>query len=148
MKEIRTEIEIGASPSKVWKVFTDFESLGEWSPFIRSIEGEISKGSRLDVFLQPPGSKGTRIRPEVIRSEEGKEFRWYGKLWGIDFIFSGEHYFLMEPTPDGTTRFVQGEKFRGMMVPLLWRRMLGRDTRKGFFLYNDALKKRVEETVT
>ena len=33
-KEIRGEIEIMASPQKVWKALTDFEAFTDWNPFI------------------------------------------------------------------------------------------------------------------
>jgi hypothetical protein len=40
-------------------------------------------------------------------------------------------------------RLVQRERFRGILVPLVWR-TLDRDTRRGFEAMNQALKQRVE----
>ncbi len=40
MKEIYTEIEIQASPERVWQALTDLERFSQWNPFIRSAKGE------------------------------------------------------------------------------------------------------------
>lgn len=52
MKQIRTEIEINASAGHVWQILMDFRSFPEWNPFIRRIEGEANRGTRLNVYLQ------------------------------------------------------------------------------------------------
>ena len=50
-KQLRTEIAIDAPPERVWAVLTDFERYGEWNPFVPSLQGELSGGSRLRVRL-------------------------------------------------------------------------------------------------
>jgi Polyketide cyclase / dehydrase and lipid transport len=42
-KEIVTEIEINAAPSRVWQVLTDFEKYPIWNPFIKKITGIPAK---------------------------------------------------------------------------------------------------------
>ena len=50
----------------------------------------------------------------------------------------------IEPLDQGRrTRFIQGERFTGLLVPLL-RKNLDRGTREGFEAMNQALKARVE----
>ena len=39
MKELKTTIEINASPAKVWEVLLDFEKYPDWNPFIKNIRG-------------------------------------------------------------------------------------------------------------
>jgi hypothetical protein len=61
-------------------------------------------------------------------------------------IFDGEHFFKIEPLDEGRrTRFIQGDQFTGLLVPLL-RKNLDRGTREGFEAMNQALKARVEES--
>ena len=48
MKEIRTEIEIAASRSRVWQVLADFSRYSEWNPFIREAKGEAKEGAKLE----------------------------------------------------------------------------------------------------
>lgn len=117
-KELRTEIDIGAPVERVWQALMDFPAVPEWNPFIRRIRGELHIGSRLEVFLQPSGTRGMRFRPTVKKVEPNRELRWLGHL-GIPGLFDGEHIFELEPAGPDRTHFVQRELFRGLLVPSL-----------------------------
>lgn len=122
----------------------DFPGYGAWNPFIRSIEGMPSEGAVIKVRIQPPGGKGMTFSPVVLRQQSNREFRWKGKL-GLPGIFEGEHYFRLTPDDaSGSTELIHGERFTGLLVPLL-RGSLDRDTRSGFEAMNRALKQRVEQ---
>jgi hypothetical protein len=140
MKEIHAEIEINAPAEKVWQVLTDFATYPEWNPFVHSVKGEVVVGARLHVYIQPSGGKGMSFRPTVLVADPNREFRWLGHLW-LPGLFDGEHSFLIEPLGDGRVRFVQRERFGGLLLPLL-SKMLDRDTRRGFEEMNRALKLR------
>ncbi len=142
MKELRTEIEINASPERVWQLLTDFASFPEWNPFIRQAIGEPRKGAQLQVYLQPSGAKGMTFRPKVLKAEPNRELRWLGHFL-IPGLFDGEHIFTIEPLEAGSVRFVQREVFTGLLVPL-FARSLDKDTRRGFEEMNQALKLRAE----
>jgi hypothetical protein len=144
MKEIHTEIEINAPAEKVWQVLTDFAAFPEWNPFVRHGEGEIKVGARLHIFIQPSGGKGMAFRPIILVADPNREFRWLGHLW-FPGLFDGEHSFVIEPLGDGRVRFVQQERFGGLLVPLL-SKMLDGDTRRGFEEMNRALKVRAESS--
>ena len=45
--------------------------------------------------------------------------------------------------PNGQTLFIQGELFSGILVPLL-KKMIDGETKRGFVLFNEALKDRIE----
>lgn len=60
MKELRTEIEINASPNQVWEVLSDFGSYPTWNPFITEVCGVPKEGERLVIRAAlnggiPPG---------------------------------------------------------------------------------------------
>jgi len=143
MKEIRTEIEIEAPAERVWQVLTDFASFPRWNPFIPQATGEPKVGARLEVRIQPPGSRSMIFRPTVVRAEPNGELRWLGRVW-IPGLFDGEHSFLLEPLGPARTRFVQRESFTGLLVPLLFQWM-GNSIRQGFEAMNRGLKARAEE---
>ena len=143
MRELRTEIEIGAPPEAVWTVLADFPRHSEWNPFIRSITGELETGARLAVRLQPPGGKPMTFKPTLLNVVPNEELRWLGRVV-LPGIFDGEHIFELAPIDGGErTRFVQREEFRGVLVPFLWK-SLDTDTRRGFEEMNRVLKELVE----
>lgn len=142
MKTLLHSIEIEATPAAVWDVLTDQQRLSEWNPFLRSRTGELAVGRRIDVRIQPPAAKAMSFRPVVLEVTPGRRLRWLGRL-GLPGIFDGEHDFQLEELPDGRTRFVQTERFSGVLVPFV-RKMLRR-TEEGFAAMNLALKERVEQ---
>jgi len=142
MKEIHTEIEINAPAEKVWKVLTDFAAYPEWNPFVRRGEGEVRVGARLHVYIQPSGGKGMSFRPTVLVADPNRELRWLGHLW-VPGLFDGEHSFSIEPLSEGRVRFIQRERFGGLLLPFLSKTLDG-DTRRGFEEMNRALKLRSE----
>jgi hypothetical protein len=62
----------------------------------------------------------------------------------MPWVFDGEHRFeIHETTPDSVT-LVQGERFKGVLVPFL-RKLIEVDTATTFAKVNDALARRVVE---
>jgi uncharacterized membrane protein len=53
-KEIVTEIEINASPSRVWQILPDFEKYPTWNSFIKKISGEAARDEKLEVHMPDP----------------------------------------------------------------------------------------------
>ena len=143
MRELRTEIEIDAPPERVWQVLTNFGAYPEWNPFIRSIEGEAKVGSRLKVRIEPPGARGMTFRPTVRAAEPARELRWLGRLL-LPGLVDGEHRLAVEPLTSGRSRFIQSERFSGLLVGLLRGTLAA--TERGFEQMNEALKRRVEVT--
>jgi hypothetical protein len=142
MKEIHTEVEINAPAERVWRMLTDFRAYPEWNPFVRRVEGEARVGARLHVDIQPSSAKKMSFRPTVLAADPNRELRWLGRLW-LPGLFDGEHSFSIEPLREGRVRFVQRERFGGLLVPFLWK-MLDDHTRRGFEEMNRALKLRAE----
>jgi len=143
MLTLRTDIQIAATPERVWNILMDFPAHAQWNPFVRSIEGTPLVGTTLKVFIHPPGGRGMQFRPKVLTVEAPREFRWKGKLL-IPGLFDGEHFFLLDRAPNGNVLFTQGEIFSGVLVPMM-RKSLEGPTRAGFIAMNEALKRRAEQ---
>ena len=118
----------------------DFQSYPEWNAFITSISGSARVGEKLSVRIQPPGKKGMTFKPTVLVADPQREIRWKGKVL-VNGIFDGEHFFRLEPRGNGTT-FHQGERFTGLLVPLLSGTFHA--TEQGFKAMNEGLKRRAE----
>lgn len=144
MKEIKTEIIINSTVDKVWSTLTDFDSYPNWNPFIKYFRGTPKEGNRIEVKLVPPNSKGMVFKPTILKFIPNKELRWLGHTL-ISGLFDGEHIFELKPNRDGTTTFIQREKFGGILVPLLKNSL--DDTKAGFELMNKKIKEICETTL-
>lgn len=140
--ELRTEINIQASPEKVWAILMDFSNYPQWNPFIQSIEGDAAVGKQLVTRIVPPGGKPMTFKPKIKVVDTHREFRWKGRLF-IPGLFDGEHIFELFADGKGGTRFVQREIFTGILVPMM-KKMLEGGTKQGFEAMNRALMDKAE----
>jgi hypothetical protein len=141
MRTLEARIDIDAPVDRVWAVLHDTAAYAEWNPFIRTVEGALQPGSRLTIRIEPPGGWGMTFKPTVQAVEPDKLVRWLGRLL-LPGIFDGEHSLRLEAINRDHTRFIQSERFGGLLVPLLGG-LLAR-TQRGFEEMNQALKVRVE----
>jgi hypothetical protein len=141
--QLHTEIAIEATAERVWEILTDFAAYPAWNAFIPCISGPGTVGSRLDLQMRPPGGRGMQFRPTVLAAAPSQELRWLGQL-GVPGLFDGEHRFLIEPLGTNRVRFVQEERFTGLLAPLVLR-FIESGTRRGFEAMNQALKVRAEQ---
>ncbi|WP_407508341.1 SRPBCC family protein [Elizabethkingia anophelis] len=138
-KEIKTEIVIQAAPEKIWKILTDFENYPQWNPFIVSVTGDVENGNKIVVSIKPPDRKVMIFKPIILTRINNKELSWQGKLL-FKGLFDGKHKFELIDNGDGTTTFIQSEKFSGIFVWLF----NPRNTKKGFNEMNQKLKELAE----
>jgi hypothetical protein len=143
-KQLRTQIDIDATPERVWQVLTDFDAYPEWNPFMTRASGAPVQGERLTIRMQPEGGRAMTFRPTVREAVPQRRLRWLGRLF-IPGIFDGEHSFTIEERIGGGVRLVQQEVFRGAFVPML-SKSLDQRTLPAFDRMNRALKQRAEQT--
>ena len=142
-KEIVTEIEINATPSRVWQVLTDFKNYQTWNPFIKKISGIPAINEKLEVHMPDPRGGTMVFTPIILVAESNRELKWLGRSEGD--VFNGEHRFLIEPIENNNNKvhFTHSEKFTGSMVASLegW---LDTAVKQNFEDMNRALKQRAE----
>jgi hypothetical protein len=141
-QEIATSILINASPSAIWNILLDFEKYPQWNPHISNISGTPIVGQTIIATMTPPNGRAITFRPKVLAFEPNKLFVWKGKLL-IKGLFDGEHRFEIIPQSNGTTLFVQSEKFSGILVPF-FKKMIEIDTKNNFNAMNEKLKELAE----
>lgn len=139
-KEIKTEIIIQATPEKVWTILTDIENYPNWNPFITSVKGGIEVGSKIIVKIEPPEGKGMTFKPTIRTNVKHLELSWLGVVL-FKGLFDGEHKFELIDNEDGTTTFIQSEKFKGIFVWLFNTKKTG----SGFNEMNQKLKELAEK---
>jgi hypothetical protein len=140
---LQADIEIQATPERVWEVLTDFGGYADWNPFMIHAAGQAAVGSRLEVRMRPPGRRPTTFRPQVLEAEPGRRLRWLGRVL-VPGLFDGEHSFTIRPAGPGRVSLSQDERFRGILAPVLLR-FIAEPTLLGFRQMNQALKDRAEQ---
>ena len=81
------------------------------------------------------------FKTSVMTLEPGRELRWVG-VFLHKFLFTGQHYFMIEPRSEGKVTFVHGEYFGGIMLPFMGGMLL--NVARGYSDMNEALKARAE----
>ncbi|MCG8320685.1 MAG: SRPBCC domain-containing protein [Cytophagales bacterium] len=142
MKVLKTAIDINASKENVWNILVNFDNYPKWNPFIKSIRGDLKVRKKLEVMIQPPGSKVFKLKPKVTSYKQYKEFSWLDSILMYG-LFDGHHIFEIEENGNGTSRLIHKEEFSGILVPLLWNQLEAK-TRTGFELMNKAVKELAE----
>ena len=135
---IYTQIEIQADSTTVWNILADFSNYPNWNPFITTIQGKLKMGERLRIAI------GTfKFEPTIKELEEGRKLSWLGRLL-FPGLFDGRHTFECLPQSDGTTLFIHQERFSGLLVPFM-KKKLDTETKLGFESMNSALKELAEQ---
>jgi hypothetical protein len=142
MKELRTEIEIQASPDKVWQVLTNLDRYTEWNPFIHHAIGKAKVGEKVDITFRS-GSKDMTLHCTVVKVEPNRELCWKYHVI-LPGLWSGEHSFTIEPMGANRVRFIDKEMFSGLLIPLQ-AKDIDTNSRRDFEAMDKALKARAEQ---
>jgi hypothetical protein len=143
VKQVRTEIEIDATPERVWHVLTDYAGWSEWNPLLYRAAGRLGVGERVEIAFQGSGSKEINAQCTVVNLEPQRAWSWTYSIIS-PLLFRGEHSFAVELIDSGRTRFAHHEVFKGLLVPLVLNEA---ETKRGFQAMDRALKAQVERAV-
>jgi hypothetical protein len=141
--ELRTEVEIAAPLTHVYRVLTDFGSYQAWNPFLTAVNGKLTVGQKLSVEMSLPEGKTYLLEPVVTQVTENSELRWSGRFIS-PALLEAEHFFLLTERAAGLTRVVHGQNFSGFLL-----RFAGNSltlAARGSVYMDQALKKRAEST--
>lgn len=138
---IEKAVDIEAEPRDVWAILADLGRFAEWNPFMTAASGELKVGARPKITMTLPQAKPMTFSPTVLEAQEGRKVRWLGKV-GFRGLFDGEHTLSIEPRPGGGSRFVNHERFAGLLVPFMGKTL--KKAEAAFDAMNKALKERAE----
>src|SRR5258707_11876074 len=95
-------------------------------------------------FTIAVGGRELRIKAEMMTVEHGRELRWRGPpSFLLARAIRGEHHLVVEPAGVGRSRIVHGEKFAGVLVPLIWKKLRS-ELDAAYSEMNRAIKARAE----
>ncbi len=116
---VRTELVIHADAQRIWRLILDFESYPQWNPSIRRARGAVAPGTAIELWTAMlPFGPQIHVDATVLEVEPPRRLRWIGALHP-DWLFTGEHRFVLHPTEEGAVLLVQEETFRGLLVLFL-----------------------------
>jgi len=138
--QIKTAIDIQATPEAIWRELTNFAFYNDWNPMLQNVRGEARAGSKLKFEVLLGNNKRLKLSAKVGKATTHEELHWTG---GSALVIGGTHYFRLEKLSDGQTRLHHGEHFTGLLLPLM-----AKSIRRSEALYNamnHALKERMEQ---
>jgi hypothetical protein len=138
---IETEILIAAPVDAVWAALTDYGGYPDWNPYIVRIDGAPVAGSAITVHSRPMPGGDVMAAPVDVVAVAPWTMRWEGGL-PDRAQFKGDHWFVLETTPEGT-RLRHFEHFTGsraVEILAAYRAVITAN----FERFNTALKARAE----
>lgn len=144
MQTIRTEIDIKATPEKVWGIITDVDKWHEWSPTINASEGKAETGSTVTITMmsKEPGKDGPKYSPKIIQMDEPRYFHWRAHMMA-GFIFTNDKIIELEKT-DAGTKVIHKETFKGLMAVAM-KGQMEKGVPSMLNMMNEALKESAEK---
>jgi hypothetical protein len=141
MKEIISQIEIGAPAQCVWEVLLDFDSYPEWNPFITAISARTGVRTELKLRTRVPGRPALSSRANLLTFEPGRQLSWQGHRL-VPGLLEREHALELEPSPAARVRVRHSLRIKGLLGPLF--PLKTEPTRQALDQMNEALKNRAE----
>jgi len=112
-----TTAHLDAPAHEVWAVLTGFGSYAEWNPLFTAVNGELAEDERLAVTRTHTDGRPRRLRPKVLHVSPARRIQWLHRL-GPGGLLDREHYLVLEPQKDRTTRLIHGERVTGVLLPM------------------------------
>lgn len=140
---IRVERIIDAAPEEVFRVLADFDRYPEWNAFTERVVTRRIVGGSVELHVNLPGDKKRIMNERFTGYVEGRRMSWGLKL-GFGMLLDCDRVQEVEALPDGRTRYVTYEDFKGLLGPLIVL-LYGEPVRRGFELCADSLVNRLQE---
>lgn len=144
-REFLTTIDIDVSVDRAWAVLTDFAAFHAWCPTLRDVQGEAVAGCPLRLRLaSAPGAEATVGLSAAVRVVEAPHhLAWGGGVPGLPWLLDVHHWFRLEGLGSERCRLHHGERFQGLLLPLVWP-FIAQRVEAGYPAFNAAFQRRCE----
>lgn len=140
MKRVATQLDLDATPERVYAVLTDLPRYAEWNPVVRRISGDARVGGRVRFRIEIAGLPGLTLAARVCLADPSLGFGWRG---GVGGVLTGEHTMRITKLGEGRTRLSHGEDFHGLLARLALTRATLAKLERSYAQMNDALAARL-----
>ncbi len=138
-QEIRTEVELDATPDEVWNLLSDVSSWREWSKVFSFLRPNARPGGFAVLLASVGGPLPAALPVRFDVFDTRREIRWHG---GTRLAAHGSHYLQLEPLPGERTRLVHGEVFSGPLIKAGWP-LLGNKLPGAYHAFNKEVARRL-----
>jgi uncharacterized protein YndB with AHSA1/START domain len=138
---LTTEIEIAASPQRVWDLLVDFDGYSQWNEWLPELRGEAVEGGRAIAKVWLDG-KLRRARHRVLEVEAPRTLCWRDAGATTWFVWARRCRFLSERA-DGTTTLREELTLNGTFLDSAMRRY-GDALQGGIETEAESLRRRAE----
>src|SRR3954451_13162675 len=144
--QLRTSIDVAATPERAWEVLTDVAAYPLWAPALTGAAGGFADGGQV-TFSFPPGSFLLRstVPARVLEVTPCRRLRFglrFARL-GMPGLLDTEHIMTIDRRDDGVRLWLE-IRFRGLLLPVMMRK-LNRDRAPAFGPLPETVKARIED---
>ncbi|MFT4200969.1 SRPBCC family protein [Gordonia sp. (in: high G+C Gram-positive bacteria)] len=137
-------LEIAAPAATVWAVLTDFDSYGEWNPFVPRASSTLQPGAPIDMSVRLGGGDKLRRQREYVNAvDPGRFFSYSMKPAPMGLLHSVREQ-TVAPSGSGTCHYTSHFEIAGPLSPVV-SGLMGKGLRRGFDDMAAALKARAEQ---
>jgi uncharacterized protein YndB with AHSA1/START domain len=112
--EYAVAIDIAAPASRIWSLLTNAGEFPRWNSTVKSIDGRIAEGERIQVKVPIAGDRVFKLAVRNVVPDQ--TMTWSD---GMAPMFKGVRTFTLTPKANGTTEFRMIEVFKGIMLPMI-----------------------------
>ncbi|MFO0737399.1 MAG: SRPBCC domain-containing protein [Labilithrix sp.] len=114
-KRFHVSTKIDATPEAIWALLTDGASWPSWNSTVDKVEGKISPGETVKLFVKLNPGRAFPVKVTVF--EAPTRMVWTG---GMPLgLFKGERTYTLEPKGDGAVEFSMREEFTGLLAGMI-----------------------------
>ncbi|MCU0693157.1 MAG: SRPBCC domain-containing protein [Polyangiaceae bacterium] len=142
MREIHTEIEIGASADRIWKILTEFGRYPDWNPFLRWVRGRAEVGRSIAMRINPPNARAATMHGRIVEVRPRQRLGWSGAT-SVPGLLHMDHLIELVSMSGDRMLVTHRESASGALPWLHWD-LLACCYHAGTSAMNRALKTRAE----
>jgi hypothetical protein len=135
-QSVRVDVDIKATPEKIWSLLTNLADTPRWNSTITQIDGRVALGEQLKIKV-PISTRTFNVKVDIF--EPHTRLVWSDG----NAVFRGVRTYALTPH-GGSTAFSMEEVFTGFMLPLIGLSLP--DFKPVFERYAADLKKEAERS--
>lgn len=118
---IEHQVLINAPVAIVWDVLTRLDDYPSWNRYALQAHGQLVVGGEVEIVVRL-GNSLQRVNNRVLEVSPQSRLCWVSLNW-YQFLVRGTRCRVLEPLPEGTTRFRETEIMQGSLARLVVRLM-------------------------